>query len=109
VFLIAFTAVFIVAVALDRHSRGRLSGVGWIDAIVGGALSALHGLRPARVLLGVLALGCLYFVFLTGDLGARAVWQGRIHAAQAGGPGGGFPAYGGGSGSTPGGPSGGAP
>jgi hypothetical protein len=82
VFLIAFTAVFIVTVALDREDRGLSTGIGWIDAIVAGVLSALRGLKPARVVLGLLALGCLYFVFLTGDLGARAVWQGRIHAAQ---------------------------
>jgi hypothetical protein len=82
IFLIAFTAVFIVVVALDRHSRGQVTGVGWIDALIGGALATLQGVKPARAALGVLALGCLYFVFLTGDLGARAVWQGRISAAH---------------------------
>jgi hypothetical protein len=98
VFLIMFTAVFIVAVALDRHGRGLRTGIGWIDALVGGLLAALHGLKPARVVLGLLALGCLYFVFLTGDLGARAVWQGRIHAAQGFG---GYPSPGGAPGSAP--------
>ena len=82
IFLIAFTAMFIIAVALDRHSRGQATGIGWIDAIIGAVLTAVQGLKPARVVLGVLALGCLYFVFLTGDLGARAVWQGRISAAH---------------------------
>ncbi len=88
VLMIAFTAVFIITVALERHSKDRTTGIGWIDAIVGGALRALRGLVPARVVMGLLALGCLYFVFLTGDLGARAVWRGRVRAAQAFGPGG---------------------
>jgi hypothetical protein len=90
VFMIAFTAVFIVAVALERHSRNRPTGIGWIDAIVGAVLALTRDLKPVRVVLGLLALGCLYFVFLTGDLGARAVWQGRVQAAQ------GFHGYGGG-------------
>lgn len=79
VFTIAFTAMLIVAVALDRHDRGRVTGIGWIDAIVGAASRLLRGAATARVAVAALALGCLYFVFLTGDLGARAVWQGRLH------------------------------
>jgi len=78
IFMIAFTAVLIVSVALDRHDRGSATGIGWIDAIVGRVLKLLGGVTIARVALGLLALGCLYFVFLTGDLGARAVWQGRV-------------------------------
>jgi hypothetical protein len=93
VFLIAFTAVFIVTVAIDRQSRAKVTGIGWIDAIAARALTALRSLEPLRVLLGLLALGCLYFVFLTGDLGARAVWQGRVHATQRSGAG--LPGYGG--------------
>jgi hypothetical protein len=69
ILMIFFTAVFIVAVALDRHGRGKLTGIGWIDAIVGAVSSLLRGLKPARLVMGLLALGCLYFVFLTGDLG----------------------------------------
>ena len=30
--------------------------------------------------MGVPAAVCLYLVFLTGDLGAPAVWAGRLHA-----------------------------
>ncbi len=86
ILMIAFTAVFIVTVALERHSKDRPTGIAWIDAIVGGTLQGLRGLAPARVVMGLLALGCLYFVFLTGDLGARAVWQGRVQVAQAFGP-----------------------
>jgi hypothetical protein len=81
VFLIAYTAVVIVAVALDRERRGHRTEVGWIDAVLKRLLSVLGGLASVRVLMGLLALGCLYFVFLTGDLGARAVWQGRVQAA----------------------------
>jgi hypothetical protein len=29
-----------------------------------------------------LAIGAGYMTFRTGDLGAKAVWQGRVHAAQ---------------------------
>jgi hypothetical protein len=42
----------------------------------------------ARVVLVVLAIVTGYFVFRTGDLGAKAVWQGRIQATHAGDPGG---------------------
>lgn len=87
IFMIALTAALIVAVAVDRHNRGAKTGVGWVDAIVRPVASVLSDALAVRVLLGALALGCLYFVFLTGDLGARAVWQGRVQAAHfAGGP-----------------------
>jgi hypothetical protein len=32
--------------------------------------------------MGLLALGSLYFVFLSGDLGARAVWANRLPPSQ---------------------------
>jgi hypothetical protein len=48
-----------------------------------------------RVLAGGLAIGRLYFVFHTGDLGAKAVWQGRVSRRFGGGPG---PGPGGGGG-----------
>jgi hypothetical protein len=78
---IVYTAAFIVVVALYRHQRGELTGIGWIDAIVGAVLKLFRGLTIPRVILGLLALGSLYLVFLTGDLGARAVWQGRVQTA----------------------------
>jgi hypothetical protein len=38
----------------------------------------------------LLAIGAGYMCYRTGDLGAKAVWQGRVQAARAhGGPGGG--------------------
>ena len=49
---------------------------------VGAALNLLGGVTIARAALGLLARGCLYFVFLTGDLGARAVWRGRVQSAS---------------------------
>ncbi len=36
-----------------------------------------------RVVLIVLSLAAAVMVFRVGDLGAKAVWQGRIQAAQA--------------------------
>jgi hypothetical protein len=72
----------VVTIAIDLHARGKQTGIGWIDSLVGLTLRILRGVRTGRVIVGLLALGCLYFVFLTGDLGARAVWQSRIAAAQ---------------------------
>jgi hypothetical protein len=40
------------------------------------------------VVLVLLSLGAGYMCFRTGDLGAKAVWQGRLQAAHGGGPGG---------------------
>jgi hypothetical protein len=43
------------------------------------------GVNWRRAELVLTGLGILGFVtFRTGDLGAKAVWQGRIHAAHAG-------------------------
>jgi len=89
IFMILFTAAFIVIVALSRHAGGIRTGVGWVDALVGGVLRLLRGLVLPRLALGALALGALYFVWKTGDLGAKAVWAGRIHGFGGGGfPGG---------------------
>jgi hypothetical protein len=80
--LIAFTAVFIVGLALYRTD----------------SLAELRGSAGVlvRVALAGLAIACAYFVFHTGDLGAKAVWQGRTGRAGFGGPS--FPTPGGGSG-----------
>ena len=69
--MIAFTAIVIVALLAHR-----------VDAAAGARVFL-------RVLLGALAIACAYFVFHTGDLGAKAVWQGRLQGG--GGPGGGGP------------------
>ena len=80
--LIAFTAVLIVALLAHRVAAGMETGRAGLDAMLRGPVVAVS----LRVALAVLAIACAYFVFHTGDLGAKAVWQGRL---QGGGPGGG--------------------
>jgi hypothetical protein len=41
-----------------------------------------------RMVLVLLSIGAGYMVFRTGDLGAKAVWQGRLQTAQRQPPGG---------------------
>lgn len=74
----AFTAVLIVSFAAYRISRGSPTGLGIVDVLLG-SRSTFNALR---VLLVVLALGAGFMTFRTGDLGAKAVWAGRLQAAQ---------------------------
>jgi uncharacterized membrane protein len=74
----AFTAVLIVTFAAYRISGGRPTGLGIVDGLLG-SRSTFNALR---VLLVVLALGGGFMTFRTGDLGAKAVWAGRLQAAQ---------------------------
>ncbi|HEY5333726.1 MAG TPA: DUF2231 domain-containing protein [Solirubrobacterales bacterium] len=74
----AFTAVLILTFAAYRISGGRPTGLGIADRMLG-SRSAFSTLR---ILLVVLALGAGFMTFRTGDLGAKAVWAGRLHAAQ---------------------------
>jgi hypothetical protein len=89
--LILFTALLLVAVAAFRTAGPRVTGVGPVD----GALTAIRSSAALgaalRVIVAVLAVASLYYVFHTGDLGAKAVWQHRL----GGGGGGGFPGAGG--------------
>ncbi len=97
IFMILFTAVLIVSLALFRQDGGAsVTGIGFVDGLVVRLRSMPAVLVLARVAMAVLAVLCLYFVFHTGDLGAKAVWQGRIHT---GGGFGGAPGGGGGVGS----------
>ncbi len=80
--LILFTGAVILALFAHRVAAGMVSGVPWLDTLA--AQPAV--LVLLRVALVVLAIACAYFVFHTGDLGAKAVWQGRL---SGGGPGGG--------------------
>jgi hypothetical protein len=97
IFTILFTAVLIVSLALFREADGApVTGIGFVDGLVVRVRSVPAVLALARVAMAVLAVLCLYFVFHTGDLGAKAVWQGRIHS---GGGFGGAPGGGGGVGS----------
>jgi hypothetical protein len=79
---VAFTAILIVTFAAYRISGGMPTGLGIVDRLLS-SRSTFHALR---VLLGVLAIGAGFMTFRTGDLGAKAVWAGRVQAALSGGP-----------------------
>lgn len=78
---VAFTAVLIVTFAARRISGGMPIGLGIVDRLL--APPAMF--TALRVLLVVLCLGAGYMVFRTGDLGAKAVWEGRIQARVSSG------------------------
>jgi hypothetical protein len=71
---IVFTAVLILTFASARISQGMPTGLTVADRLLG-ARGSVVGLRVALV---VLALVSAYMVFKVGDLGAKAVWQGRL-------------------------------
>jgi uncharacterized membrane protein len=81
---VAFTATLIVTFAAQRISGGMPTGLGVVDRMLSP--------RPVSTALGVvlvlLAIGAGYMTFRTGDLGAKAVWAGRLQAAHGFGPGG---------------------
>jgi hypothetical protein len=81
---VAFTAILIVSFAAYRISGGRPTGLGIVDRL----LASRSTFNALRVLLVVLAIGAGFMTFRTGDLGAKAVWAGRVQAAQNGEPGG---------------------
>jgi hypothetical protein len=83
---VLFTATLIVTFAAQRISGGMPTGL----SIVDGLLSPKPMLATLRVVLVVLSLVAGYMCFRTGDLGAKAVWQGRLqaHGAFPGGAGG---------------------
>lgn len=89
--MILFTALLLIAVAVFRTAGPRVTGVGPFDGALGAVRSQVALGVALRVIVAVLALASLYFVFHTGDLGAKAVWQHRV------GGGGGFPGGGAGS------------
>jgi hypothetical protein len=76
---IAFTAIVIVTFAAQRISGGMPTGLSILDRVLCPRV-VFTGLRLVLVLL---SLGAAVMVFRVGDLGAKAVWQGRIQAAQA--------------------------
>ncbi len=80
---VVFTATLIVTFAASRISGGMPTGLSIVDR----PLASRAVFQALRVLLVLLAIGAGYMVFRTGDLGAKAVWQGRIQAAQGFGPG----------------------
>jgi uncharacterized membrane protein len=81
---VLFTATLIVTFAAQRISGGMPTGLGIVDSL----LSPKPMLTALRVVLVVLSLVAGYMCFRTGDLGAKAVWDGRLQAAQGGFPGG---------------------
>ncbi len=76
---VVFTATVILTFAAQRISGGRLTRLAVVDRV----LAPRPVWAALRVALVLLAIGAGYMVFRTGDLGAKAVWQGRIQAAQA--------------------------
>jgi hypothetical protein len=76
VIYVGFTAVLIVTFAAQRISGGRPTGLGFVDH----ALAPRPVFTGLRIVLVILSLAGAVMVFRVGDLGARAVWQGRIQA-----------------------------
>jgi hypothetical protein len=74
-----FTAVLILTFAACRISGGMPTGL----AIVDGPLGSRSTFNALRVLLVILAIAAGFFTFRTGDLGAKAVWAGRLQAARS--------------------------
>lgn len=74
----AFTALVILTFAALRISGGRPTGLAIADRL----LSPPAMLTTLRVLVVVLALIAGFFTFRTGDLGAKAVWAGKLQAAS---------------------------
>jgi hypothetical protein len=81
---VLFTATLIVTFAAQRISSGMPTGLGILDSL----LSPRPMLTALRLVLVLLSIVAGYMCFRTGDLGAKAVWEGRIQAAHAAGPGG---------------------
>ena len=81
---VLFTAVLIVTFAAQRISGGWPTGLALVDQ----PLSGRTMFTALRVVLVLLSIGAGYMVFRTGDLGAKAVWEGRLQADHRGGPGG---------------------
>lgn len=75
---VLFTATLILTFAAQRISGGMPTGLAIADRL----LSPRISLVALRVVLVVLALVSAYMVFKVGDLGAKAVWAGRLqHSA----------------------------
>jgi hypothetical protein len=72
---VLFTACLILAFSAQRISGGMPTGLGIADSILGERVIYL----TLRVGVAVLALFCAFYVYRVGDLGAKAVWLGRLH------------------------------
>jgi hypothetical protein len=80
---VLFTATLIVTFAASRISGGMPTGLGIVDGLLGSRMV----FNALSVVLVLLAIGAGYMTFRTGDLGAKAVWMGRLQAAHQGFPG----------------------
>lgn len=80
ILVILFTAMLIVTLAVYRADT-RIAA---LDGVLAEVRDSAPVTLVLRLAVALLALGSLYYVFHTGDLGAKAVWQNRLH------PGGGF-------------------
>jgi hypothetical protein len=74
---VLFTAALILTFSAHRISGGRPTGLRIADAVLGSRAIYL----ALRIGLVVLALLCAYYVYRVGDLGAKAVWDGRLRTA----------------------------
>jgi uncharacterized membrane protein len=81
---VVFTATLIVTFAAQRISDGMPTGLNIVDRL----LSPKPVVTALCIALVLLSIGAGYMTFRTGDLGAKAVWQGRLQTAHGGGPGG---------------------
>jgi hypothetical protein len=81
VFTIAFLAIYLITLAVHATADGQSSGVAAGDRIFAAIRRAPALPVALRVLTGLLAIGCLFYVFRTGDLGAKAVWLSRLQHA----------------------------
>ena len=75
---VLFTATLIVTFAAMRISGGMPTGFRILDRL----LSPPSMFTMLRVALVLLSVGAAYMTFRTGDLGAKAVWAGRLQAAS---------------------------
>jgi hypothetical protein len=72
---VLFTACLILTFSAHRISGGMPTGLGIADTVLGSRAIYL----ALRVALVVVALVAAYYVYRVGDLGAKAVWAGRLH------------------------------
>jgi hypothetical protein len=74
---VLLTACLILTFAAHRISGGMPTGLGIADSVLGSKTTYLL-LRAGLV---VFALVCAFYVYRVGDLGAKAVWLGRLHSS----------------------------
>jgi hypothetical protein len=79
IFFIAFTAIYLIALAVHATADGSSSGVPLGDRIFARIRELPGASIGLRTLTAVLALLCLIWVYRVGDEGAKAVWYFRLH------------------------------